>query len=125
MKKQILLLVFLALGISTAFAQKTFSGTVIGPDGLGLPGVSVIEKANPVNGVSTDIDGNWTLTLANGDAILQFTSIGMKAIEIPAKNAKKLTMQNDSQMLEEVVVTGMGMSREKRLGKNETRFSKL
>ncbi len=115
MKKQILLLVFLALGISTAFAQKTFSGTVIGPDGLGLPGVSVVEKANPVNGVSTDIDGNWTLTVPNGKSVLQFTSIGMKAIELPAKDAGKITMKSDAQMLDDVVVTGYGSTAKKDL----------
>ncbi len=100
-------MVFCALGISSAFAQKTFSGKVIGPDGMGLPGVSVVEKANQTNGVSTDIDGKWTLTVPNGDAILEFSSIGMKTITIAAKNAASVTMKDDAQLLGEVVVTGM------------------
>ncbi len=90
-----------------------YSGTVIGPDGLGLPGVSVVEKANPINGVSTDIDGNWTLTVPNGNSVLQFTSIGMKAVELPAKNAGKITMQSDAQMLDDVVVVGYGVTKKK------------
>ncbi len=106
-----LLFVFCALGLSAAFAQKTFSGTVIGPDGLGLPGVSVVEKANPINGVSTDIDGKWTLTVPNGNSVLQFTSIGMKAVELPAKDAGKVTMQNDAQMLDDVIVVAYGTAK--------------
>ncbi len=101
------LLVFCVLGIMNAYAQKTFSGTVLGPDGLGLPGVSVVEKGNAVNGVSTDIDGKWTLTVPSGKSILVFTSIGMRAVEMPAEKAKQFTMKEDSQMLDEVVVTGL------------------
>ncbi len=114
MKKLVFLLVFCVLGIFGALAQKTFSGKVIGPDGLGLPGVSVIEKANSVNGVATDIDGNWTLTVPNGNTILQFSTIGMKTVELAAKDAANLKMKNDSQMLDEVVVTAMGMTRDKK-----------
>ncbi len=109
-----LFLVFYVLGTSAVFAQKTFSGKVIGPDGLGLPGVSVVEKANSINGVATDIDGNWTLTVPNGNTILQFSTIGMKTVELAAKDAASLKMQNDSQILDEVVVTAMGMTRDKK-----------
>ncbi len=108
------LLVFCVLGISAVWAQKTFSGKVLGPDGLGLPGVNVVEKANSINGVATDIDGNWTLTVPNGNTVLEFSTIGMKTVELAAKDAKSITMKEDSQVLDEVVVTGMGMSREKK-----------
>ncbi|PID88514.1 MAG: SusC/RagA family TonB-linked outer membrane protein, partial [Bacteroidia bacterium] len=100
MKKLMLFLVFCALGISAVWAQKTFSGKVIGPDGLGLPGVNVVEKANSINGVATDIDGNWTLTVPNGNTILQFSTIGMKTVELAAKDAANLKMKNDSQILD-------------------------
>ncbi len=105
------LFVFCALGISAVWAQKTFSGKVIGPDGLGLPGVNVVEKANPTNGTATDIDGNWTLTVPNGNSILEFSSIGMRTVELAAKDAKEITMQDDAQMLEDVVVIGYGSAR--------------
>ncbi len=108
------LIVFCALGISALYAQKTFSGKVIGPDGLGLPGVNVVEKANPSNGTATDIDGNWTLVVPNGNTVLEFSAIGMKTINIAAAKAAKLNMKNDSQMLDEVVVTAMGMTRDKK-----------
>ncbi len=108
------LLVFCVLGISVVWAQKTFSGKVIGPDGLGLPGVNVVEKANPSNGTATDIDGNWTLTVPSGNSILEFSSIGMKTVELAAKTAKKVAMEDDSQMLDEVVVTALGVSKQAR-----------
>lgn len=101
-------MVFCALGITSALAQKTFSGTVIGPDGLGLPGVSVVEKANPTNGVYTDIDGKWELTIPNGNSVLEFSSIGFKTVELAAKDAKKITMKNDAKLLDNVVVVGYG-----------------
>ncbi len=101
-------MVFCALGISSALAQKTFSGTVIGPDGLGLPGVSVVEKANPTNGVYTDIDGKWELSVPNGKTMLEFTSVGFKTVVLAAKDAKKITMKDDTQMLDDVVVVGYG-----------------
>ncbi|PVX52556.1 TonB-linked SusC/RagA family outer membrane protein [Balneicella halophila] len=114
MKKLIFLLVFCLLGISSVWAQKTFSGKVIGPDGLGLPGVNVVEKANPMNGAATDLDGNWTLVLPSDNSILQFTAIGMKPIEVKASDAAVVNMIADSQMLDEVVVTAMGMTRDKK-----------
>ncbi len=64
MKKRIVLLISCTLLIViNSYAQETFTGTVLGPDGLGLPGVSVVERANTNNGVYTDIDGKWTLNL--------------------------------------------------------------
>ncbi len=105
------LFVFCALGISAVWAQKTFSGKVIGPDGLGLPGVNVVEKANPTNGTATDIDGNWTLTVPDGKSILEFSSIGMRTIELAAKDAKEITMKDDAQMLDDVIVVAYGTAK--------------
>lgn len=103
-----LFIVLCALGIASSFAQSTFSGTVIGPDGLGLPGVSVVEKANPKNGVYTDIDGKWSLKVPNGKSVLEFTSIGFKTVLIIAKDAAKINMKADTQMLGEVEVVATG-----------------
>ncbi len=106
-----LLFVFCTLGISAAWAQKTFSGKVLGPDGLGLPGVSVVEKSNPTNGVATDIDGNWTLTVPDENSTLEFSSIGMKTISSAAKNAQQITMTDDAQMLDDVIVVAYGTAK--------------
>ncbi len=114
MYKRILTFVTCLLFSLVAMAQVTIKGKVIGPDGLGLPGVNVVEKENPSNGTATDIEGNWTLTVPSGNSILEFSSIGMKTIELAAKEAKKVTMKDDSQMLDEVVVTALGVSKQAR-----------
>ncbi|MBS9768052.1 MAG: SusC/RagA family TonB-linked outer membrane protein [Flavobacteriaceae bacterium] len=112
MKKRIILFIScMLLAVVSMYAQKTFSGKVVGVDGLGLPGVSVVERANTTNGVYTDIDGKWTLTVPNGDTMLEFTSVGFKTVVIPAKNSTYLKMENDAQLLDavEVVATGYGL----------------
>lgn len=101
------------LGIG-AVAQVTIKGKVTSAeDGMGLPGVSVVQKGT-TNGIATDIDGNYTLTVPSRTSIVVFTSIGMKAIEIPASQAGDLIMQADSEILDEVVVTALGVTKQAR-----------
>lgn len=97
-----------------AWGQKSISGKVLSAeDGMGIPGVNVVVKGTTI-GVATDIDGNWTLSVPSEKSILVFTSIGMQSMEVVAGKAKKVTMKADSEMLDEVVVTGM-MTTDKRL----------
>lgn len=114
MKKLIFAVFFCMLGIGSVWAQKTFSGKVTEDNGLGLPGVNVLEKANQTNGFATDIDGNWTLTVPNENSILIFRSIGMKTIEVKAKDAKNIVMKTDAALIGEVVVTALGIKRDKK-----------
>ena len=64
----------LLLGLGITFAQKTVTGTIVA-NGLPLPGVSVIEQGT-VNGVTSDFDGNYTITLQNDVSSLIFSYIG-------------------------------------------------
>ena len=64
----------LLLGLGITFAQKTVTGTIVA-NGLPLPGVSVIEQGT-VNGVTSDFDGNYTITLQNDESSLIFSYIG-------------------------------------------------
>lgn len=107
-----LFFVFFALSLSGVFAQKTVSGTVTDQTGFGIPGVNVVEKGT-TNGVSTDVDGNFTLTVSD-DAVLQFSAIGMKSMELSASQTSKVVMSEDIAMLDEVVVTALGIKREKK-----------
>lgn len=93
-------------------AQKTITGTVLDKSGVGIPGVNVVEKGT-TNGTSTDIDGNYQLTVVDG-AVLQFSAIGMKTMELPTTKAGRVIMENDVAMLDEVVVTALGISRDKK-----------
>ena len=76
MKKiKFLMLIFL-LGIaSISWAQTTVTGTVTDEQNIPLPGATVLEKGT-TNGTTTDFDGNYTISVANGNAILEFSYIG-------------------------------------------------
>ncbi len=111
------LLVTLVISGAMAFAQtKTVTGTVI--DDLGEPmiGVNVSVKGT-TNGTITDIDGNYTINDASANDILVFSFVGMNSQEIKIGNQTKInvTMAEDSQMLEDVVVIGYGTMKKKDL----------
>ena len=118
MKKTItlcaLLLFFMCLQLIAQDRQ--ISGKVTSSeDNLGIPGVSVVVTGT-TNGTSTDMDGNYKLTVAATAKSLRFSSIGMKSkdVEIAVSNAIDLVMDPDVLKLDEVVVTALGVSREKK-----------
>ena len=73
-------------------------------------GASVLEKGTPSNGTITDMDGNFKLTVSNGNATLQISFVGYQTQEISlnGKSSIAVTLKEDSEMLEEVVVVGYG-----------------
>ncbi|MCB0371504.1 MAG: SusC/RagA family TonB-linked outer membrane protein [Muricauda sp.] len=114
-KKYWMVLVLLVYGFTTAFAQqKQVSGTVTDQDGLPLPGVSIIVVGTS-NGTQTDFDGNYTIAANVGQA-LRFSYIGQKTVErsIGASSTINVSMEEDAQALEEVVVTALGIKREEK-----------
>ena len=90
------------------------SGVVTDQNGDGLPGVTVMEK-NTVNGVITDIDGIYVLTLTNDQSVLRFTYVGFVSQEITVGNKTTInvSMSEDFSELEEVVVIGYGIQKKK------------
>jgi len=94
---------------------QTVTGTVSDDAGVPLPGVNIVEKGTN-NGVSSDFDGNYSITVSGGNAVLVFSSLGMRTIEVSinGRSAINLTMQEDAEQLGEVVVTALGISREKK-----------
>lgn len=110
-----ILTLLLALVVQVSFAQgKMVSGNVSDQDGMPLPGTSVVVKGT-INGTTTDFDGNYSISAKEGDTLV-FSFIGYVASEVRvgASDQLNVTLQQDSQALEEVVVTGMGVSREKK-----------
>ena len=95
---------FFLLCSTVMMAQQKVSGTVLDATGEPLIGVSVLE-AGTSNGVVTDFDGNFTLTVKQG-ANLVISYVGYVTQTIPAKNGVKVTLQEDNQVLNEVVVVG-------------------
>jgi TonB-linked SusC/RagA family outer membrane protein len=103
---------FAALYFSIAQAQTVrVTGTVKDEAGEVLIGVSVVEKGTR-NGIPTDVNGAFALTVAQ-NAVLQISYLGYIAQEIPVSGQTNLniTLQEDSEQLEEVVVVGYGSQR--------------
>ena len=109
----ILLLLFLCMSTSMVLAQRTVSGKVIDTDGEPLIGVNILE-AGTSNGTVTDFDGNYSLSVSDG-AILSFSYTGYveQSVVVGARSVIDLTLE-EGVALDEVVVTALGISREKK-----------
>ena len=108
-----ILTLLLALVVQISFAQeKTVSGTVSDESGA-LPGVSVVIKGT-ATGTETDFDGKYSIKAKAGD-VLSFSFIGLTTVEktIGASNTVNVTMVEDANVLDEVVVTALGIKRDK------------
>lgn len=91
-------------------AQNGFEvrGTVTDQTGQPVIGATVLEKGT-TNGLSTDIDGNYTLKVSSADAIIEVSCIGYKTVTFVAKtNPAKTVIQEDAMYLDDVVVIGYG-----------------
>ena len=88
------------------------SGVVSDEYGETLPGVNVLEKGT-MNGVVTDVNGNYSITVQGSDAVLQFTYVGYNPQDILVGNQQRImvTMTESSTALDEVVVIGYGTQR--------------
>ena len=114
MRKSILLFVLFTLTSIPLllFAQDGYQVTghiISAEDNQPMIGVSVLEKGT-TNGVITDMNGNYSITVTKSPAILQFSYIGMKTMEkqVSAATRIDLKMESDAQMVEEVVVVAYG-----------------
>ncbi|HPT22670.1 MAG TPA: SusC/RagA family TonB-linked outer membrane protein, partial [Bacteroidales bacterium] len=119
MKKLFLLIVlFVFIGASSLFAQtRVITGTVTSAvEGEGpVPGVTVFVKGTTI-ATATDINGKYSLTVPESATTLVFTYIGMKTqeIEIAGRSLIDCAMESDLVNLNEVIVTALGIKREKR-----------
>ncbi|MGL4493886.1 MAG: carboxypeptidase-like regulatory domain-containing protein, partial [Tannerellaceae bacterium] len=114
MKTYVLIPILLLLVAFEALAQKTvkISGKVIDELNEPLIGVSVVVKDKVGVGTSTDIDGNYSITVSPYSTLI-FTYIGYtkKEINIEDKSVVNVTMKSDVSVLEEVVITAAGAQR--------------
>ena len=99
----------------TVLAQNgiTVRGTVFDSNGETVIGASVVLKGNNSIGTISDIDGNFVLTVPNENSTLVVSFVGMKSQEVKStsKGMIKVTLEDDSQQLEEVVVVGFGQQK--------------
>jgi len=93
---------------------RTVTGTVVDIHGDPLIGVSV-SVLNTNSGAATDQNGNYSIQVQGDNQSLQFSYVGYKTITMQAnKNQINVTMEEDSKVLEEVVVTAMGIKKERK-----------
>lgn len=106
-----MLMLLLCISIS-AFAQspKKVTGRVMDAQGELLIGVNVTEAADPSNGVVTDINGTYTITLKGNKPSLKFSYIGFKdkVVAVGSKGVLDVALEEDVAALDEVVVVGFG-----------------
>jgi len=101
--------------IKQSIIQQIINGTVINENGIPLPSVTVQEKGTN-NGTLTDFDGNFTLEVSSSESTLVFSYIGMLPVErtVGGSTTINVQLQEDAQSLDEVVITALGIAREKK-----------
>ena len=96
--------------------NREITGKVVDKGSIPLPGVSVLVKGT-TNGVATDLEGNFNLTISSEQDVLVFSCIGMRSRELIANAQNNITivMEEDALGIEEVVVVGYGVQKKKDL----------
>lgn len=97
--------------LAAVLQKKVLTGQVVDINGEPMVGVTVMEKGT-ANGGITDINGKYSLEIGE-NSIIQFSYIGYKTIEMPVTGKVKLnvTLKEDTEILDEVVVTALGIKR--------------
>ena len=92
------------------WAQVKVTGVVTDPSGEAIIGANIVEKGVPGNGTISDIDGNFTLNVKSNKAKVTISFIGYKdkTVALNGSTNLKVTLEEDSQSLDEVVVVGYG-----------------
>ncbi|WP_300725795.1 SusC/RagA family TonB-linked outer membrane protein [uncultured Bacteroides sp.] len=105
--KLFLTLLFISIGLVNAQVSKVTGNVISEEDGLPVVGASILVKGTTL-GTITDIDGNFTLAnIPSSAKTLEVSYIGMKSQQVAIKPNLKIVLQSDTEVLEEVVVTGM------------------
>jgi len=112
--KRLLLLISFLLVATWTMAQVTVTGVVTDASGEGIIGANVYETGT-TNGTTTDIDGKYTLEVKDANSNLTVSYIGMQeqTVGVAGRGTVNLEMRDDSQLLDEVVVTALGFEERK------------
>ncbi|HEY0653274.1 MAG TPA: SusC/RagA family TonB-linked outer membrane protein [Chryseosolibacter sp.] len=113
--KNFLLIFALLMSAGIVNAQTVTGKVTAQSDAAPLPGVSVLQKGT-TSGTTTDADGNFTLTVAGNDAVLVFSFIGFltQEVSVAGRTNIEVSLAEDITQLQEVVVTALGVPREKK-----------
>ena len=103
---------FSVLAIEASAQSKTISGTVLDKTGESVIGASVVVKGT-TNGSITDFEGKFTISNVPDNGTIQVSFVGYKTLDIPVKGQSsfQITLEEDSEILDEVVVVGYGVAK--------------
>lgn len=115
MKKLSLVLALVLFALGAAVAQRTVSGMVSDAKGEPLIGASILVKGT-VTGTVTDFDGKYSIAVPSGSTtfVVSYTGFATKEVEIGASSSLNITLEESAEQLAEVVVTSLGIKKEKR-----------
>ena len=116
MNKKLIYVIVMFLTAHIAAQERSVTGKVVdASNAMVLPGVNVIIQGT-TSGVTTDFDGNYSIKVPNNNAVLEFSYLGFKTVSIPVedKNIIDISLMEDAEQLGEVVVTALGISRDKK-----------
>ena len=110
--RRLMFLALVALCTSGTWAQKQVSGTVVDAAGESIIGASVMVKGT-TTGTVTDFDGKFVLQNVpeNGSVVISYVGYRTQTISIAGKSQLSVTLEEDKQLLDEVVVVGYGVQR--------------
>ena len=108
-----LLLFFASLSIAFAQTMRVTGLVTSGDDGEPIIGATILVKGTNV-GTITDLDGKFSIDVPQQHKVLQVSYVGMTTQEVPVQQNVKVVLQSDVRNLDEVVVTAMGLNREKK-----------
>ena len=116
MRKYLTMVVLLLMSMAVYAQQHSVKGTVVDQNGYPVIGMTVVEKGTQ-NGATTDIDGNWQLSVSSGNATLEFAALGYATVTENVANRAivNVTSSEEAMMLDAVVAIGYGSVRKKDL----------
>ena len=116
MKLKKLVLILCLWQSVTIFAQQRVNGIVTDVEKRPIPGLTVLERGTG-NGVITDVDGLYSISVANEQSVLVFSFIGMETqeIEVGGQSVLNVVMRETLTDLDELVVIGYGVQRKSRI----------
>jgi hypothetical protein len=108
-RRLLLLVACMLLCIPAVFGQNqvTVKGKILDAEGQPVIGASILQKGHEKSGVTTDLDGNFSIVVPGG-TVLQISSIGFVTQEVTAAPQLTVVLDEDVTMLEETVVVGYG-----------------
>ncbi len=115
MKKHLLALALVVLSMASAVAQRAITGKVTDQNGEALIGASILAKGS-TSGTVTNVDGTYSLSVPAGTStvVVSYTGFKTRELELGTSNVIDVSLDEALEELTEVVVTGLGIKKEKK-----------